>query len=330
MMREGVSFNLYMFHGGTTPGFWNGGNWEGNYRAQTNSYDYSAPLDESGRPTDKYHGFRHVIGRKIGMKNLPPIPAVAATGSVGTIVLSEESPFLAAVPRGETRDFPATMEQLGQGTGFLLYRAEFEGAVDVPLDLAKVRDRVHVLLDGRRIGTGGRSAAPAAIQMKTGEGTHRLDLLVENTGRMNFGPVMNEERKGLTGPLKMGDREISAFEHIPLPLDVPLPTTYAAVPEEPKPKEGELVFRRSKFKAAAPHDTWLDLRGFGRGVVWLNGINLGRYWSIGPQQTIYVPAVWLKSGDEENELVVLELEKDDCPRQIPTLKEPVWSILPGK
>ncbi|MCW1926013.1 beta-galactosidase [Luteolibacter arcticus] len=328
MMDEGVSFNLYMFHGGTTRGFWTGANWDGAYRPTTNSYDYSAPLDESGRPTPKYHIFREIISRRLGQETLPEVPALPSPGTIGPISLGEQLSFLKSLPAGETKEVPASMEQFGQGRGFVLYRAQIKGPVDAPLDLAQVQDRVIVLLDGKRIGLGGRSVGTTPVQITAGEGSHRLDLLVENMGRINFGPVMNSERKGLTGIVRLGDRELAAFEHISLPLDQPLAGDYEKAAGATEP--GQLVLRRSKFKVATPQDTWLDLRGFGRGVVWLNGINLGRYWSIGPQQTIYVPSVWLRSGGEENELVVLELEKDDCPQEIPTLKEPVWSILPGK
>jgi beta-galactosidase len=203
------------------------------------------------------------------------------------------------------------MEQLGQGSGFVLYRTEIEGPVDAPLDLAAVKDRVVVLLDGQRIGIAGRSVGKEPVPVKAGPGKHRLDLLVENMGRINYGQVMNGERKGLEAAVKLGEQELADFEHVSLPLEHPLAGTYREAGEAggrmPQPL---LKFRRSKFKTPEPRDTWLDLRGFGRGVVWLNGINLGRYWSIGPQQTLYVPSVWLMGGDEENELVVLELEKD--------------------
>lgn len=329
MMAEGISFNLYMFHGGSTRGFWSGANWDGSYRPTAGSYDYSAPLDESGRPTAKYDAFREIIGRKIGKDRLPAVPAMAPAGSVGTLSLSEELPLLEALPAGVRKEVPVTLEQLGQGGGFVLYRTEIEGPVDAPLDLAAVKDRVIVLLDGRRIGIGGRSVGKEPVPVKAGPGKHQLDLLVENMGRINYGQVMNTERKGLEAALKLGDRELADFEHVPLPLEQPLAGEYRK-PEEAGGNEASsaLVFRRSKFKTPEPRDTWLDLRGFGRGVVWLNGINLGRYWSIGPQQTIYVPSVWLKVGDGENELVVLEMEKDGCPEAIPTLKAPVWSILP--
>ena len=256
---------------------------------------------------------------------------MAPAGSVGTLSLSEELPLLDALPAGVRKVAPVTMEQLGQGSGFILYRTEIEGPVDAPLDLAAVKDRVIVLLDGQRIGIGGRSVGKEPVPVKAGPGKHRLDLLVENMGRINYGQVMNAERKGLEGAVKLGEQELADFEHVSLPLEQPLAGNYrksedAGGNESPS----ALIFRRSKFKTPEPRDTWLDLRGFGRGVVWLNGINLGRYWSIGPQQTIYVPAVWLKAGDEVNELVVLELESDDCPEAIPTLKAPVWSILPGK
>jgi beta-galactosidase len=115
MMDEGVSFNLYMFHGGTTRGFWTGANLEGGtYRPTTNSYDYSAPLDESGRPTPKYHVFRDIIARRIGQEALPEIPAVSARGSIGTISFGEELSFLRRCRRARRRNFPPRWSSSGR------------------------------------------------------------------------------------------------------------------------------------------------------------------------------------------------------------------------
>jgi beta-galactosidase len=127
MMRNGASFNLYMFHGGTTRGLWTGANWEGRYRPITCSYDYSAPLDESGRPTAKYHAFRSVIQSGLKDEALPEVPAVANTGSIGPILLTEQCRLTDALPPGQTSPVLQTLETLSQTTGFLLYRTTLEG-----------------------------------------------------------------------------------------------------------------------------------------------------------------------------------------------------------
>lgn len=165
MMAEGISFNLYMFHGGTTRGFWSGANWDGSYRPTAGSSDYSAPLDESGRPTAKYDAFREIIGRKIGMDRLPAVPA----GSIGTLSLGEELP----------------------------------------------------LLDGQRIGIGGRSGGNAPVPVKAGPGKHRLDLLVENMGRINCGQVMNTERGIPEAGRGWRERGVVRFDLPPLEVQDP-------------------------------------------------------------------------------------------------------------
>ena len=323
MMTNGVSFNMYMFHGGTTRGFWTGANWDGRYRPTTTSYDYSAPLDESGRPTPKYHAFRSIITKYLPKGSVPDVPDIDPPGTIGSLPLTENRALLGAVPPGEVREPPVTMEQLGQITGFMLYRTKIDGPVDDPLVLGEVKDRAHVVVDGKLVGIAGRSVDRATVELALGSGPHRLDILVENMGRINYGQEMNEERKGLAGPVKLGDQEISRFEHVSLPLDVPPGDGFDEIPGDGRIADCPVLLR-GKFRAQ-PVDTWLDLRGFGRGAVWLNGINLGRYWSIGPQQTLFVPAVWLR-GDGDNEICVLELEKQDCPLTIPTVDEAIWSV----
>lgn len=323
MMKNGVSFNLYMFHGGTTRGFWTGANWEGRYRPTTTSYDYSAPLDESGRPTPKYHAFRSIITKHLPKGSVPDVPAVGPPGTIGRLPLTEQRPLLAAMPAGEMLESPVTMERLGQSTGFVLYRTEITGPVEAPLVLGEVKDRAYVIVDGNLAGIAGRSVERNAVELVLAPGSHRLDILVENMGRINYGPVMNDERKGLAAPVRLNDREIGRFEHVPLPLDTPPADGFAGIPEGGK-IAGCPVLLRGKFRAR-PVDTWLDMRRFGRGAVWLNGIHLGRYWSIGPQQTLFVPSVWLREH-EDNEIVVLELEKHGCPLTVPTVYEAIWSV----
>ena len=143
------------------------------------------------------------------------------------------------------------------------------------LALGAVKDRVEVLLDGKLLGISGRPTNGAAISLKIPQGKHRLDLLVEIMGRINYGKFMLEERKGLAAPVLFAGKELS------------------------------------------PCDTWLEMRGFGRGMVWFNGRNLGRYWKAGPSQTIFLLGCWMKR-DAENEIVVLEMGSENCPAKVAT------------
>jgi beta-galactosidase len=213
------------------------------------------------------------------------------------------------------------MESLGQSTGFLLYRTEVEGPLEGELALGQVKDRVHVMLDGEVLGISGRSTKTGAVSIKIPEGTHKLDLLVENMGRINYGSFMHGERKGLEGSLKLGEKELGPFEHVCLPMQELPGGKWQEIPESEKP--GKLTFLKARFKTGKPVDTFLDLGGFGRGIVWLNGHNLGRYWKVGPPGTVFAPGCWMKA-DAENEIVILELEADAVPGMLPTRDKAVW------
>ena len=321
MMRNRASFNLYMFHGGTTRGLWTGANWESRYRPTTCSYDYSAPLDESGRPTAKYDAFRSVIQSALKDETFPAVPKLPSPGSIGTIQLTEQCRLMDAMPAGKTSPILQTMEDLGQTTGFILYRTTVEGPVEGELALGAVKDRMEVLLDGKLLGISGRSSNGAAISLKVPEGKHRLDLLVENMGRINYGKFMLEERKGLAEPVQFAGKELGPFEQVGLPMQVPPTASYQEIPEGKT--LGSATLYRGKPKIGNPCDTWLDMRGFGRGMVWFNGRNLGRYWKAGPSQTIFLPGCWMKR-DAENEIVVLELESENCPGKLPTSAKAIW------
>lgn len=218
LMRTGASFNLYMFHGGSTRGLWSGANREDGYRPTTDCYDYSAPLDEAGRPTEKYEVMRWTIQRSLKEEKLPEVPKTPAPASIGSLEFKERLSLPDALPKAMETGAPKTMESLGQSTGFLLYRTEVEGPLDGELALGQVKDRVHVMLDGAVLGISGRSTKTGAVSVKIPEGTHKLDLLVENMGRINYGSFMHGERKGLEGPLKLGEKELGPFEHVCLPM----------------------------------------------------------------------------------------------------------------
>lgn len=321
MMRTGASFNLYMFHGGTTRGLWTGANWESRYRPTTCSYDYSAPLDESGRPTAKYHAFRSVIQSNLKEEILPEVPPVSGTGNIGQIRLTEQCRLMTAVPPGKANAVLETMETLSQSTGFILYRTTVQGPVEGELALGAVKDRVYMMMDGKLQGISGRSTKGEPVVLKVPDGSHQLDLLVENMGRINFGPRMLEERKGLENPIRFNGKELGPFQQVGLPMQVPPLGKFEEIKEGRKFGSGTLY--RGTFKIGTPCDTWLDTRGFGRGMIWFNGKNLGRYWKVGPSQTVFLPGCWMKK-DSENEIVVLELESENCPDTLPTSAKAIW------
>jgi beta-galactosidase len=232
IMNSGASFNLYMFHGGSTRGLWTGANWAKTYRPTTCCYDYGAPLDESGRPTHLYHSFRSLIQRAEGERKLTDVPVQAATGSIGTIPLMESRPLLGVLPKGEVFPEMKTMELLGQTTGMILYRSQISGPVEGTLELGGVKDRVHVHLDGKVVGVSGRSTQNGAVAVAVQEGNHSLDLLVENMGRINYGLHLLEERKGISGDLSLGDRKLGPFEHIRLDMQSPPMEGFVKIEEE--------------------------------------------------------------------------------------------------
>jgi beta-galactosidase len=203
----------------------------------------------------------------------------------------------------------------------IAYRTTVEGPLEGSLPLGEVKDRVYVLLDGKLLGISGRSTNGEAVPVQVPAGTHRLDLIVENMGRINFGQKISEERKGLSGPLSLGGKELGLWEQVGLPLQEPLNGTF----EEIKDGRtfGNFTLYRGKFKIGSACDTWLDMRGYGRGMVWLNGRNLGRYWKIGPSRSIFLPGCWMKT-DQENELVILEMEIDQPPTKVPTSAKAIW------
>jgi beta-galactosidase len=303
LLAAGASVNLYMFHGGTNFGFTNGANDKGVYQPIVTSYDYDAPLDEAGNPTPKYWAFREVLGR---FAELPEeVPADAVPAPVFTAVLSESVPLLSVADRlGQwtwVDDLP-TMDALGHYSGFAVYRTEIDSPEPAVLEVADVRDRAQVLVDGRRVGILSRDHHDHAITIAPTRGT--LTLLVEDQGRVDYGPRIGEP-KGLIGPAKLNGVELSRWGVLPLCLDRLEPVRAALTPIVGTGLAGP-SFARGTFTIDAPSDLYLDTDGWGKGVVWVNGFNLGRYWSRGPQHTLFVPDAVVTAG--ENEVLVLELD----------------------
>ncbi|MBP3965822.1 glycoside hydrolase family 35 protein [Paenibacillus lignilyticus] len=312
ILKSGASVNFYMFQGGTNFGFYNGANFFTSYEPTVTSYDYNAMLSESGAITDKYLAIRDVISKYVDIpaELLPePIP----TKRYGAVQLTEQARLfdvLEVLSNPVKSVYPETMEKLGQDYGFVLYTTRVSG----PRPLSKVvvqevRDRALVFLDHEYKGVIERNKHDLTIEIAEGdialeipqEGAS-LSLLVENMGRINYGWKMNDP-KGITEGVRLERQFLYDWTIHPLPLDDLSALTYAPLEQE-APQNGP-TFYKGSFHVDELADTFLNMKGWTKGVVFINGFNLGRYWDIGPQMTLYVPAPLLRAGD--NEMVIFEL-----------------------
>ena len=329
ILGAGISINLYMFHGGSTRGFMNGANMnkKNPYSPQVSSYDYDAPLDESGNPTEKYYAFRSVIEKYLpGGQALPPVPEKKPTMAIGSIRLSAYAGIWDNLPRPVRSVRPLCFEDLGQAYGFVLYRTRLAGGagngaglaasgsgsaggvasgpgpVSGWLKIKELRDYAIVYVNGVQVATLDRRLKQDSLELAAPAGA-TLDIWVENNGRINYGPFLTDNRQGITQEVTLNGQAVNNWEMYGFPFSSTTNYTYSA-----KPVSGQPALYKGTFTLGEVKDTYLDMRGFGKGFVFLNGVNLGKYWQIGPQQTLYVPACWLKKG--ANEVVVFDELKD--------------------
>ncbi|MCL2572387.1 MAG: beta-galactosidase [Defluviitaleaceae bacterium] len=311
MVKNGGSVNMYMFHGGTNFGFWNGANKDqnGQYQPTTTSYDYHALLSEAGDTTPVYEACKSVLEKYFG-----PAPDIKVTNSkkkaYGKVELARYSSIWDNLPEPVKAAAPLTMEELGQEYGYVLYRKEvklppvsreFLAKKDykMELNISGLRDRAVVFIDGKQLGTlycnnpGEKLAIPLPK-----DDSFRLDILVENMGRVNYGPDLAYPC-GISGSVRIGYNTLFGWEMYSLPLD-------KLLPQKTNPSDDPAVFYKGTFTVSEVCDTFLDISNFRKGVAYINGFNLGRYWEVGPARTLYIPAPLLKVG--ENEIVLFETD----------------------
>jgi len=300
MLRQGYSVSLYMFHGGTSFGWMNGANSEGkNYEPDVTSYDYNAPLDESGRPTPKYLLLRDVIAKATGVVP-PPVPQVAPAIKLPAFKLAEAISLWKVLPAPVHSEQILSMEDLDQAYGYILYRKQLEGPVEGDLVLDELHDYAQIYLDGKSVGTLDRRLDQNHLAIKIPAVGARLDILVENSGRINFSLALRGERKGITKQVTLARKPLLGWDVYSLPM-----TDAAKLPFTNSPCEGP-CFYRAIFNVGEPADTFLDTSAFTKGFVWLNRRPLGRIWSMGPQKTLYVPGPFLHAG--ANEATIFDLQ----------------------
>jgi hypothetical protein len=299
------SFNLYLVHGGTNFGFWAGANSGGKgYEPDVTSYDYDAPVNEQGRATAKYQALRELLGRyRTGGAALPDIPAAIPAIAIPPVAMRAYASIWGNLPAPVASVQPRPMETFGQYHGLMVYETTLVGQKSGALLITELHDYATVFVDGHYIGKLDRRAGEQTFTLpRTQNARPVLTILVEAMGRINFAQSMID-RKGITDRVTLGGMTLMNWRVYPLPLD----DDFIARLPEGKVDERPGVFFRGSFDLTEPADTFLDLSGYRKGIVWVNGHNLGRYWDIGPQKRLYCPAPWLRAG--RNEIVVLDLHQ---------------------
>ncbi|HET7621491.1 MAG TPA: glycoside hydrolase family 35 protein [Gemmatimonadaceae bacterium] len=313
MLSRGYSVNMYMFHGGTSFGFMNGANGSPrahDYWPQTTSYDYDAALDESGRPTPKYYAFRDVLARHRAGDPPPRVPDTPRPIEISAFALDDVAPLESVLGAGVKTERPKSMEELGQSYGYILYRTRVAGGSGSVQELRidEVRDYARVYVDDSLAGTLDRRLGQNHLSVRVPRSGATLDILVANMGRINFTKALRGERKGITHAVTLDGRELTGWTVFTLPMasldGVDFHRAASSASRGP-------AFYRGTFTVDHPGDTFLDMRGWGKGTVWVNGHNLGRFWRIGPQQTLYVPGPWLERGT--NEVIVFDVDVPERP-----------------
>lgn len=326
VLAAGISINMYMFHGGTTRGFMNGANYNDKtaFEPQISSYDYDAPLDEAGNATDKFRMFRSVIEKHLPAgKTLPPVPAAKPTIAIPQITFSESTSLFNVLPQSKQNITPLSFEDVDQAYGFMLYRTTLNNGSKGVLKLKDLRDYAIIFANGKRIGILDRRLRQDSLMVDLPAGKITLDILVENLGRINFGPYLLKNKKGITEAVLLNGNELKGWQMFSLPFDDAAKIKF----NSGKSLAQTPVIKKGNFTISTIGDAYLDMSQWGKGLVWVNGHNLGRYWSIGPQQTLYVPAEWLIKG--KNDIIVLELLKPDQ-QVLKGIETPVLGMLQTK
>jgi beta-galactosidase len=318
-LANDVSFNLYMFHGGTNWGFMQGSNGsETEFQVDTTSYDYDSPVDEAGRATEKFFAFREAITKATG-QTPPDPPAPILVTEVPPFQLRETADLFANLPKPIPTQQPKTFEELGQAHGLLLYRAKTPLEGKQELRIGKLHDYATVFVNGGRVGVLDRRLQQKSMELDLPPGGSEISVLVESLSRINFGSMIPGERKGILGEVRLGGKPLLEWRHYKLPLNH-LKNLAFKVGSGAGPR-----FFRGEFSIDDPADTFFDMRDWNKGFLWVNGRNLGRFWRIGPQQTLYVPGVWLRKG--RNEVVVYDEGPAISEPVIQGLREPILDQL---
>ncbi|WP_426700178.1 beta-galactosidase [Rhodanobacter sp. Col0626] len=315
LLQQGHSFNLYVVHGGTNFGFTAGANAKGDYshfEPVITSYDYGAPINERGEATPDYHAFRQLIAASV-RHPLPDVPAAPPAIRFAAVTAEPFASLWDNLPASRRVTAPQANELLfGQDHGLVLYRRSTPGNGG-ELQIEGVRDYAMVFSDGRYVGHLSRVQHPDLhagdridLPIVAASAAVVLDILVDSFGHVGYGQAM-ADRKGIVGSVRLEEEILQGWDVFSLPLAGTWlgqlrPLRHAA-------KRPGLFFKAT-LALDAVGDSYIDMSGWDKGYLWVNGHLLGRYWKIGPQQRLYCPASWLKRGS--NELLVLDMHRTEA------------------
>ena len=308
ILARGASVNLYMLLGGTNFGFTNGANMEtppfDNYACGVTSYDYDAPMQEWGDAAPKFKAIQDVI-RKYNPATPAEVPAPTVKRSYGEVAFESSARLfdvLDDISRKSVHGDPQSMESLGMRQGYLLYRTTLRGPLGAEtIRLRGLRDRAQVWVDGKYAGSVWRSGKSDMLEVEINNSGAVLDVLVENTGYVNYGPACGTERKGVEQILVNFERQDN-FTHFPLEMEDDILSKISWQSGVSK-NANDPVFAKGYFNVDEIAETFIKFPGQ-KGCIWINGFNIGKYWNIGPDTALYVPSALLKKG--RNEIVIFE------------------------
>lgn len=302
LMDNKKSFNLYVIHGGTNFGFTAGANSEGKgYEPDLTSYDYDAPINEQGLPTKKFYSLRRLITSYLPKGTvIPSIPSPITTIEIPDIQMNVYSSVWENLPAPIQSAQPKPFEALDQNQGYMVYKTTLIGHKSGKLDVTNIHDYALVYLNGKYIGDLDRGKEISSIKIpKTDVKDPILEILVEGMGHINFAQHMID-RKGITDRVTLNGMTLMNWDIYKLPMSNDYISSLKPSTNTIKPG----LFFKGTFSLNNIADTYFDISNFKKGIVWVNGHNLGRFWEIGPQKRLYCPACWLKNG--ENEILVYD------------------------
>ena len=316
LLKEHKSFNFYVIHGGTNFGYAAGANAFSptQYQPDLTSYDYDAPINEQGLPTPKFFMLRRLIQAN-SRQTLPELPAPIPAIEIPAIPMRAGNNIWNVLPTPVLSPQPRPMEMYDQNQGLILYRTTLIGHKGGKLTIWEPHDYALVFLNGIFIDTVFRDGGKWTVELpkpKPGESQNSnpvLEILVEGMGHINFAQFMID-RKGITDRVTLNGMTLMNWETFLLPMDANFAQKAVAIENQSSADRPGKFFKGS-FDLDTIGDTYFDLHDYAKGVVFINGHNLGRYWNIGPQQLLYCPATWLKKG--KNELLVFDLHQIDAP-----------------
>lgn len=332
-LQNNVSINYYMVHGGTNFGFTSGANYDKKHDIQPDltSYDYDAPISEAGWVTPKYDSLRNVIKKYVNY-SLPKVPAAIPVIEIPSIKLDKIATLDGLNSKVVENNKPMTFEQLNQGYGYVLYKKHFNQPISGTLKINGLRDYAIIYANDEKVGELNRYFNQDSIDVDIPFNS-TLEILVENMGRINYGSEIVHNTKGIISPVVINDMEIEGdWQMCQIPMDeVPdfekmqKNSVFSNTESAAKRLLGAPVLYKGTLNLTEAGDTFLDMEDWGKGIVFINGKNIGRYWHVGPQQTLYVPGVWLKKG--QNEIVIFEQQHDKHHTEVRTTKVPVLTNL---